>query len=474
MMKIKKYFHTILFLSAIAMILNIILYKNYSVDLVFLISNYLVIVISVTLMYLSFKKYYHLKNTLFVKKIFWLSLSLRVFSVLFFYWLFYYITGTEFDVEAKDALFYHASALDISKTFYSGDFSILDILEKYRIDFDDSGYSFFLAIIYFLSNDSILFARIIQAIISAYSVILIFKIGNEFWSVETGKNTAIIAMAFPPLLFFTGLHLKETIMVFFILLFILHVYKIVNDGFNFKRLFYIIISIIFLFSLRTVLAVISVVSLFIYIVINSRAKVYRKILLSVVFIAVTVFSLQYLNIFEEVSYKFIAYINLDRETGVLGGRSLNQYSSKQSFAKILSTPLLAAQSIVSPYPSMVKTNISFFNQTLQWYYVGGLFMWNYISYFSFIGLYNSFKNKFRQNSILFLISIFYTAALVISVYILSIRYNIVKLVLLIFFAGLGMNNLNKKKFHYFLIYSIIVTIVIITWNYVKLKGRGLI
>lgn len=474
-MLIKKAYFIILLLSFITMLINFIYFGNLSVDAIFLISNYLVIVICLTLMSYALNKYYHLSYQLFKKKIFWLSLYIRLFSVLFLYLLFYYITGTEFDVEAKDALFYHSAASEVYKSIYSGQFSLLDFLYRYRIGFDDSGYAIFLSFFYMISDGLVILPRLFQALIGAYSVLIILSIGSEFWNEKIGKNASIFAMAFQPMIFLTGLHLKETLMVFFTLLFILYVYRIINYGFTPNRVIIIILTIIVLLSFRTVLAAVAVVALFGYLIINTKAGAIRKVFLSLTILIGSLLLLYNIGVFDEISTKFIAYILVDRESGVTGGRSLEQlFRTGQSLAELVSVPFLIIQSVASPYPSMVKTNISFFDQTLQWYYIGGLFIWNYLSFFAYFGLFISIREKFKQNSILIILLIFYTSALIVSVYILSIRYNVIKLALLIILSGVGMYHFNKRTYRYFILYAIMMTIIIIAWNYVKLGGRGLI
>lgn len=474
-MLIKKVFFSTLIFSFVSMILNISLFNDLSVDPVFLVGNYLVIIACTSLMFYAFKNYYSYQDHIFKKKIFVLSLYIRIFIVLLMYILFYYITGTEFDVEAKDALFYHNSAINIYKSIYEGSFEISSLLIGYRFYFDDSGYPIFLALLYLVTDGSVLFVRLFQAFLSSYTVILVFNLGQEIWDKRVGKNSAILMMAFQPIVFFAGLHLKETIMIYFTLLFLLYVYRSVNTGFTFQRVSIIVISIVAMLSLRTVLGAVSIVSFIIYIVLNIRLRFVRNTFLLFLVLISVFLLLTYLSVYDEVNAKFAAYLFLDRELGLTGGRNIENIISKgQSFAANISTPFIFLQSIVAPYPSMVKTNISFYNQTLQWYYIGGLFIWNYISFFVYYGLYISIKERFINNSILLIESLLYTFSLIFSMYILSIRYNMIKIPILFFFAGIGLSYLTKKTFSVFIIYSIIITIIIIIWNYVKLGGRGLL
>jgi len=88
-------------------------------------------------------------------------------------------------------------------------------------------YSYFLAGIYFLCGDhppeglskkGIFFARILQAIISSFTVVLIFFIGAKIFNETSGLISAFLMSFYPYLIFYAGDILAETIYTFFIAL----------------------------------------------------------------------------------------------------------------------------------------------------------------------------------------------------------------------------------------------------------------
>jgi hypothetical protein len=465
-------------LSIITILLNLLLFTSLSVDFVFLAGNIFVVAITLILFNFCQVKYLHLKERIFIKKIFWFSLFLRIFAVLFYYFLFYYITGTEFDVEAIDALAYDEAARETAASVQVGSFSPASFIVSVGGNFDDSGYVIFLTLIYSIFNNSVIAARIVQAIFSALIDVLVYKVSKEIFDEKTGKLASIITAIFQPLLLYTSIHMKEILMLYFLFLFIYECIRLFKNRTNIVvSVIIIIFSLLALFSFRAVLGLAALVSVFGYIMISGkRIFTFRKFIILLLVGTIVYFLSVNLVILKDTVEKSKRIIGVKTETsGSLGGVSQDAYlSSGQSFAKYAGAGVFMVQSIVLPYPSMVKTNIVFYNQTLQWYFAGGLLIWVFLTYYAYVGIYYSIKNKFREASILIFLIGIYTASLISSMYITSIRYNIVKVVLLIPFVASGIILSNKKIRKNFIRYAILIVVIVLLWNFIKVAGRGLI
>ena len=476
----KLHFQYMIFLSFVVISLNWALFESLSVDFIFLYGNFIVVLFSLSLMYYFQSNLFHLKERFFIKRIFWYSLGIRIFAVLLYYILFFWITGTEFNVEATDELWYDETAKVIAESIWNGTFSCRNCIDQINAAFDDSGYIFFLTLIYAVFNKSVIVVRLIQALIGSATVVLIYRIGKNLFGEEAGKQAAILSAVFQPLILYVSIHLKETLMVYFVLLFIYHSIKIVTMKHSKLSIVLLVFSLIAILSFRTVLGFICFVSFIVYLSIQNNYSLIRRLIFLSVFVIASIILLNYLGTLEEVVSKSKRYAGIKVEKDIkIGGRSKELYESKgQSFAKYAGVGFLATQGISTPYPSMVKTNISKYNQTLQWYFAGGLLVWSYISFYAYVGLYYSIKKHFKLRSILIFNVAIYTAALISSVYIMSIRFNIIKLSLLIPFIGYGIVISNKQKKHFFryafFTYAFIMSIMVLLWNYVKLAGRGLI
>ena len=475
----KKYWKTKYSLFSIicvsfVMLINYLLFQEFSVDPIFLIPNFIVVILFFALLKTFSVKLNYYSEKRFLKNIFIGSLFIRIIVMLFLYILFYNITGTSFDVEASDAVKYNEIGLQIANQLKQGQFNFSLIFSKYNFKYDDTGYSIFVGLIYYLFANSIIALRLIQCLIDSLSVLLIYRISKFLWNTKISRFASILSMIFPLQIFYVSVHLKETIMIFFTLVAIYYSIKLVYERFSIIKIFILIFSIVAILSLRTPLALVLILSIIGYYVINNKKPLYYKVTLLLFFIISLYICMNYLNIYKKFESKSKRYVGIESNE-TRGGRSVNLYKTRgQSFAVYASSPLLLIQGISTPYPSMVKTNIRFYNQTLQWYHIGGLFIWVYMSYFCFVGLYYSIKYKFKENSILIFYIFGYIIALVSSLYIMSIRYNIVKLVPLLIFVAIGFYHTPKNKFKYWYIYVILMSIIILAWNFVKLAGRGLI
>ena len=473
----KKYWKTKYSLFSIicvsfVMLINYLLFQEFSVDPIFLIPNFIVVILFFALLKTFSVKSSYYSEKRFLKNIFLGSLFIRIIVMLFLYILFYNITGTSFDVEASDALTYHDIGLRLANQLREGRFDLYAI--PYNFKFGDMGYNIFLGIIYYLFDNSIIAVRFLQCLIDSLSVLLIYRISKFLWNTKISRFASILSMIFPLQIFYVSVHIKETVMIFFTLVAIYYSIKLVYEKFSIIKIFILIFSIVAVLSLRTPLALVLILSIIGYYVINNKKPLYYKVTLLLFFIISLYICMNYLNIYKEFESKSKRYIGIE-SNGTRGGRSVNLYKARgQSFAVYASSPLLLIQGISTPYPSMVKTNIKFYNQTLQWYHIGSLFVWVYMSYFCFVGLYYSIKYKFKENSILIFYIFGYIISLVLSLYIMSIRYNILKLVPLLIFVAIGFYHTPKNKFKYWYIYVILMSIIILAWNFVKLAGKGLI
>jgi len=473
----KKYWKTKYSLFSIicvffVIIINYLVFKEFSVNPIFLIPNFIVVILFFALLKIFSLKLSYYSEKRFLMNILLISLFIRIVVMLFLYILFYNITGTSFDVEATDSLTYHNIGLVLANQLRQVKFDLHAM--PYNLEFGDLGYSIFLAIIYYLFDNSIIVVRFIQCLIDSFSVILIYKITNFFWNTKIARFASILSMIFLPQIFYVSVHQKETVMIFLVLLSIYYSIKLLYEKISISKLFILLFSIVVLLSMRTSLVLVLIFSILGYYVFNRKKPFYCRVALLLLLTISLYMCMNFLNIYKEFESKTKKYIGIE-SNGSRGGRSVsNLLSGGQSFVVYASTPILLIQSISTPYPSMVKTNIKFYNQTLQWYHIGGLFIWVHISFFCFMGLYHAIKHKLKDNSILIFYIFGYTIALVSSLYIMSIRYNILKLVPLLIFVAIGFYHTPKNKFKYWYIYVIFISIVILAWNFVKLAGRELI
>ena len=455
------------------MIAAVALFGELSVSVGFLFWNLLTVVLFFFCLHLLRNFIFISSERRFQYSVLSISIGIRLFVMMILYMIFYNITGTSFDVEAIDALNYHDLGFEVARQLGDGKLDFYGLSSGGLDQFDDLGYGIFLGFIYYLFDNSIIMARVIQCVLDGISVILIYKISKIVWEEDIARIAAMLSMLFPMQILYSTLHLKETLMVFCLLTGVLAVYRL-SERIRIGYLSLLVCSAIVLASTRTALLIVFIAAIFLFFTFRRATNLFQKTFLIVLVFSSIILSMIYLGVEQEPLRKTLRLIGSEEDVR-LGGQSLQLLASRgQSLADQTSMFLLGIQSFLTPYPSMVRTNIVYFNQTMQWYQIGALFVWGYLVFFGIYGLYHSIRFHFNESLFLSALVIGYTVALVISVYVMSIRYNIIKLVLFLPFIAVGMAKFPQTRLRIYYIYCIFFAFIVLGWNFVKLYGKGYI
>lgn len=145
-----------------------------------------------------------------------------------------------------------------------------------------------------------------------------------------------------------------------------------------------------------------------------------------------------------------------------GGNRFARYGSAAIFVPII---------IPAPFPTLVnipeQQNIMMSN--------GDLFTRNVYVFFVFVAFFILFKKKqLKENLLLSTFLASYLLILANSGFALSPRFHVPALPFLILFAGFGITQTTRSISSYYMVYLIVISILIIAWNWFKLAGRGLL
>jgi len=405
----------------------------------------------------------------FLKKIFWLSFSIRLIWVFFSYYYFTWMTGQPFEYSAADSLGYHGEVNWIISLYNS------NMLGYYFANhlkaWSDNGFLIYLFPLYYIFGDNILIPRIVNSFLGALTVILVYKLAKRNFGENTAKIAAIFSMLMPSLVFYCGLHLKEVVMTFLLVFFIERADRIILKSSKNIIIFLEAIILLFcLFGFRTVLAVAALLSMFLHISLskNSLLSNPKKILL----LSVSVF-LCFWMISSNLEKELMKYYS-DRNSNLSqrmdhyadekkksGGNSLAKYGKFSVFAPII---------FIAPFPTVVDTKQEKFGMLN-----GALFIRNILAFFCLLGLFVLFKRKLlRRHVILIAILILYLLILAKSGFALSERFHYPILPFLLIFAAYGVSVFKTNYMKYYNLYLCLVFLLIVGWNVFKLAGRGLI
>lgn len=407
----------------------------------------------------------YISSHVFQQELFSTALLIRIAYVAFIYFFYELMTGMPHEFDAGDALNYHDQAVWIVDMLNTGKLSTFKSIFGNAVS--DSGFSIWLSVIYFFTSNSIIAARLVNALMSAWMCVLIYKLARRNFGEEAARISAILAMLLPTFIYYSGLHNKETIMVFLLVAFAERAdYFLRLRTFNSWNLLSVVVLGTSLFFFRTVLAAAIWFALFSALMLSADRLIgpARKTIYILWF---TVTSLMVISgsILSEVQGYF-----KDRTTNQQmqikslsigkGANTLSKYGSSSVFLPII---------LFAPFPTLV--NIETQKNTMM--INGNTFTRNIYAFFVVIALFTLIKKKLLNQHVLILsILLSYLAILALSGFALSERFHMPAVPFLLILAGYGITQMNNRNVRYYIPYLVLISIVIIGWNLFKLAGRG--
>lgn len=392
------------------------------------------------------------------------SFVIRLIYVFVSYYFYIYMTGQPFAFAAADSIGYHNEA-----TYYAGLLELGELREHLQElhAVSDTGYSIYLSVIYFITGNNILIVRILKAFLSAYTAVFIYKIAYRNFGESAGRIAGIMAMLLPNFIYYTGMHLKETEMLFLTMAFAERAdYILKANKIRLKNLLITLLMGFGLFFFRTVLAVPALFSFFAAILIskgryNTLQKRIKIVTIFVVFAALVTSS----TLVNEISQYWG-----ERTTNQELGMASRHIDVGSQFIKYARTSIFAPVILFAPFPTLVnipaQQNIMLIN--------GAYYTRNIYAFFILIALYFIYKERsYRKHFFIISFMLTYLAILAASTFALSERFHLPALPFLIIFSAYGITKINKSNSKLYIPYIVFIFLIIIVWNWIKLSSRGL-
>ena len=419
------------------------------------------------------KQWAHIRPKTFEHNVFWITFFIRFSVMLILYWFHETMTGQPFMYHAADAYHYHLEAEWMANTIREGNFN--DYLHYKFVErkaLSDSGYPMYLGFVYLLSGDSILVARILKCIIGALSCILMYRLGKRNFGEYVGRIATIFMMLEPHFSIYGGFHLKETEMIFVMLLFLERADALLRyRNFSFKTISFVILLIAVLFTFRTVLGLTAIFSIAMSLLLSSKRVLgwgRRIVVLLVLCISILYFAGG--KIMTEVE-------TLWEQKGDNQSGRISEIVGTQSFAKYAGAAVFAPMIFTIPFPTMVETQ----NQEVSRMLHGGMFVKNIMSYFCIMAIISLLipiipsMNKWRDHVLIGVFLIAYLVILVFSAFAHADRFHLPALAIEILFMAYGVSLCRIPQLQkWFKYWVALMFIAVIVWNWFKLAGRGLI
>lgn len=426
------------------------------------------------------KLWFNLKSIHFTQKLFWVSFFLRAIWVVISYILYQNWTDTPFSIDAGDELFYNEVAQYAAGMMRNDDWKIYSNIVEYsgNIQYSDMGYPIYLTFVYWIFGDSIVVARLIKAILGAWTAVLMYKLASRNFGEQIGRITAIMCMLMPNLIYYCSFQLKEVEMVFLCVLFLERADFLLRKGkLSFMPTAALMLIPSVMFTIRTALAAVMVMAFFSALLLSSERIVSwgrRALLLMLALVFAGVLLTTSTSIGQDVQQMWRtrgsgqrAYVEWMAERDDMAGGLNNR------FAKYAGAAVFAPMIFTIPFPTMNEVP----GQENQKMIHGGNFVKNILSGCTIAALFILlFSGDWRKYVLPLAILCGYLVVLVFSNFAQSERFHLPILPFTLMFAAYGISKMNEvwwvKK--YFPYWCALMFVACVAWNWFKLAGRGMI
>lgn len=452
-------------LYVVPLVLVSMIFMDYAMGLLFIVIN-LIWVVSFFLLSANCSNQWRiLPEKFFVNRIFLTAFGLRVVWVLFSYFFYQSQTGVPFEFSAADSLWYYEESVGNRNT------PLINVWRYLFVDADtvsDSGYVLYLSLLGKIAGTSVILLRLINSVLSAYSCVLVYRLSQRTIGEEGGRMATIFMCFMPNLIYYCGLHLKETVMLFLIVAFLERAdYLVRTKKYNVWTIVLPVLLALSLFTFRTVLGVAAVFS-FATAVLFTNAKTIgrKKRILLIAWGVVAVLSMAGGVVMNEVESVWN-----DRENNQDNKRILQTERGNQ-WAKYATGTVMAPMMFVLPFPTMVDVDEQYNQQMIS----GGNYVRNFFGGFVLLAVFSAFflKKNWRDFSLIGSFDVAYLGIVSASGFANSERFLLPGLPVLLIMAAYGVTLLDAKNYRYVKYWFWIVPLMIVGWVVFKLGSRGML
>ena len=391
------------------------------------------------------------------------------------YYFFTNMTGEPYEFAAADSKSYMELTEDWI-LYWDTDRLWPVLQETAKTAFSDMGYPLYLLIIVrvFGVDSAIIISRLIQAVLAAYTAVIIYRIARRTMGETTARLAAIFCMLHPVLICYVGMTLKEVLMTLILVMFIDFADRmLVRKKYSFTSIAPLVLTGLGLFLFRTVLGLIAVLAIFFALVMYDTKIVSwgKKVGLGIVLTGVVIFA---------ASDNIMREVNVIRETNVREQQEKSmeyRYGEKKeggvgnAFAKYAGAAVFAPMIFTIPFPTMVNATEGQEDMRLIH---GGNWMRNVMSGFVILAmLMLLLTGDWRKFTLPLAMMLGYLLMLAFTEFAHSLRFHIPVMPFEMMFAAYAITNMRKKHRNWYLIWCLVMVVACFAWNWFKLAGRGL-
>jgi len=451
----------LLYVSSLAIVS--VMYMNYAIPWYYMLMGLVEVSLFFMLAPIFSKSWLKYTSSKFEKRIFWTAFVLRITWVVFSYYFYIRHTGLPFEYDSADAQGYFDEAEWLSGMDWA---YVMNYLFYSRSGYSDSGYSFYLTLLYKIMGPNIIMTRMIKAFISAFMCVLIYRLAVRNIGEEAARMATVFCVLMPNLYVYCGLHVKETEMLFLEVAFLERTdYALRKAKIKFWDIVIPLLLCGSLFFFRTALGAVAAMSFFTALLfstnkVTTKARKFQIAIWAVLAVIIVGGSAIVTEIEDLLQ-------NRDENQKM---RRLEQTSRGNQWAQYATGAVMAPMIFVLPFTTMVDTD-----QYNQLVVHGGNFVRNFMGAFVLIGVFTAIftKKTWRILSLIGSFTIFYLLVISMSGFANSERFLLPGLPGLLIIAAYGVSELNAKNFRFVKIWYFVVVLMQVGWAYFKLGSRGL-
>ncbi|MCR5444435.1 MAG: hypothetical protein K6E96_01970 [Bacteroidales bacterium] len=396
--------------------------------------------------------------------LFFTALGLRWAWAIFAYVFYLTKTGMPFEFSGGDSIWYYEESIGNVHAPISAVWNYLFVQTD---SISDSGYVFYLSLLSKITGYSILLPRLVNSIFSATTCLLVYFLTKRSLNEETARMAAIFCCFMPNFIYYCGMHLKESFMIFLLVAFLERSDNLLRS----KK--YSVISILVpvllavsLFSFRTVLGAAAVFSFATALVFTNTSVVGRGkriMLIAWGVLAVVTLTGGVINTELQATWD-------DRESNQDAKRSIQTARGNQ-WAKYATGTVMAPMMFVMPFPTMVDVDEQYNQQMIS----GGNYVRNFFGGFVLLAVFSAIfiTKNWRNLSLIGSFVIAYLGIVSSSGFANSERFLLPALPGLLIMAAYGISLLNSKNYRFVRLWYYVVPLMVLGWAYFKLGSRGL-
>lgn len=412
------------------------------------------------------EKWNNLDEGKYTLKLFWSSFIIRMLAMLILLTISYKTWNMFYVVGARDEMVYFRVSVEAMEIFKDTSFreAYNHIVTSFNQDISDTGFSTFLMFPVLLFGVSPVIIKIFLVFIGSIVVVRGYVLASMVFEKPVARLAGIFLALYPISWFYSSIMLKENIMVFLMIEAMIAIIR-TQRSFTITHFIKALIFIILVFFFRPATSILLLLVFGFSFMMQYRIKdVILNVFLAVLVIGIYIYFLKSTGKYDEY---YTQYTNINE----FSQERLSFVESVNPFVAMVSSPVFAALSFVAPFPSIVTIpNAGGLPHTEYYYHVAGNLMWIVLAFFSVYGLFYAIRYERIKMAALIAFIIGYQFVLLKAMMFSSVRFSYPAKPFLLIMAAYGIYTLHKRK--YYPVYLIASFIMIIGWNYIRLRGKG--